>query len=50
MNGKLEWHRNKVLELASKGNSQLDISKILRISQPTVNRDYPTYEGKPKRR
>jgi predicted transcriptional regulator len=39
MNGKLEWHRNKVLELASKGNSHLDISKILRISQPTVNRD-----------
>lgn len=39
MNSKLEWHRNKVLELASKGNSQSDISKILRISQPTVNRD-----------
>ena len=39
MNGKLEWHRNKVLELASKSNNQLDISKILRISQPTVNRD-----------
>ena len=39
MNDKLEWHKNKVLELASKGNSQLDISKILRISQPTVNRD-----------
>ena len=39
MNNKLEWRRNKVLELASKGNNQSDISKILQISQSTVNRD-----------
>jgi predicted transcriptional regulator len=35
----LEWRRNKVLELASQGRNQSDISKILQVSQPTVNRD-----------
>ena len=40
MNNKLEWRRNKVLELAGKGNNQSDISKILQISQSTVNRDF----------
>ena len=35
----LEWRRSKVLELSSQGNSQLEIARILQISQPTVNRD-----------
>jgi predicted transcriptional regulator len=35
----LEWRRNKVLELASHGYNQSEISKILQISQPTINRD-----------
>jgi len=35
----LEWRRNKVQELASQGYNQSEISKILQISQPTINRD-----------
>jgi hypothetical protein len=35
----LEWRRNKVLELASQGYRQSEISRILQISQPTINRD-----------
>jgi DNA-binding transcriptional regulator LsrR (DeoR family) len=35
----LEWRRSKVLELASQGHNQSEISRILQISQPTVNRD-----------
>src|ERR671930_695211 len=31
--------RNKVLELASQGYNQSEISRILQISQPTINRD-----------
>jgi predicted transcriptional regulator len=38
-NNSLEWRRSKVLELASQGYNQLEISRILVISQPTVNRD-----------
>ena len=39
MNSSIEWRRNKVLELASQGHNQSDISRILQISQPTINRD-----------
>src|SRR3954462_13617365 len=39
MKGSLEWRRSKVLELASQGYNQSEISRILQISQPTVNRD-----------
>ena len=39
MNSSLEWRRNKVQELASQGYNQLEISKTLQISQPTINRD-----------
>ena len=39
MNSSLEWRRNKVMELASQGHNQSEISRILQISQPTVNRD-----------
>ena len=39
MNSSLEWRRNKVQELASQAYNQLEISRILQISQPTINRD-----------
>jgi hypothetical protein len=39
VNSSLEWRRNKVMELASQGHNQSEISRILQISQPTVNRD-----------
>jgi DNA-binding transcriptional regulator LsrR (DeoR family) len=38
-NSSLEWRRNKVQELASQGYNQSEISRILQISQPTINRD-----------
>src|ERR671929_959893 len=39
VNSAVEWRRNKVQELASQGYNQSEISKILQISQPTINRD-----------
>ena len=39
MNSSLEWRRNKVQELASQGYNQSEISRILQISQSTINRD-----------
>ena len=39
VNSSLEWRRNKVQELASQGHNQSEISRILQISQPTINRD-----------
>src|ERR687886_1478035 len=39
VNSSLEWRRNKVQELSSQGYSQSEISRILQISQPTINRD-----------
>jgi predicted transcriptional regulator len=39
VNSSLEWRRSKVQELASQGYSQSEMSRILRISQPTINRD-----------
>ena len=35
----LEWRRNKVLELSSQGLTQLDIATVLKVTQPTVNKD-----------
>jgi transcriptional regulator len=35
----VEWRRSKVQELASQGYNQSEISKILQIIQPTINRD-----------
>jgi predicted transcriptional regulator len=35
----VEWRRSKVSELSSQGYNQSQISRILRISQPTINRD-----------
>src|ERR1044072_1912104 len=39
VNSGLEWRRSKVQELSSQGYNQSEISKILQISQPTINRD-----------
>jgi predicted transcriptional regulator len=39
MNSNIEWRRSKVQELASQGYNQSEISRILQISQPTINRD-----------
>lgn len=35
----IDWRRNKVLELSSQGNNQVDIANILQVSEPTVSRD-----------
>jgi predicted transcriptional regulator len=44
----IEWRRSKVQELSSQGYSQSEISRILQISQPTINRDitYPRQQAK----
>jgi DNA-binding NarL/FixJ family response regulator len=34
----IDWRRNKVLELSSQGNNQVDIASILQVSEPTVSR------------
>jgi predicted transcriptional regulator len=39
VNSGLEWRRSKVQELSSQGYNQSEISRILQISQPTINRD-----------
>ena len=39
VNTNIEWRRSKVQELASQGYNQSEISRILQISQPTINRD-----------
>jgi len=39
VNSSVEWRRDKVQELASQGYNQSEISRILQISQPTINRD-----------
>jgi predicted transcriptional regulator len=39
VNSGLDWRRSKVQELSSQGYNQSEISRILQISQPTINRD-----------
>ncbi len=39
MNNSVEWRRSKIQELASQGYNQSEISRVLQISQPTINRD-----------
>ena len=39
MNSSVEWRRSKVQELSSQGYNQSEISRMLQISQPTINRD-----------
>jgi len=36
---RLEWRRNKVLELSSQGHSQPEIARVLQVGWGTVNRD-----------
>jgi Trp operon repressor len=36
---RLEWRRDKVQELSSKGHSQREIAKILHVGLGSVNRD-----------
>jgi len=36
---RLEWRRDKVQELSSKGHSQREIAKILQVGLGSVNRD-----------
>jgi predicted transcriptional regulator len=38
-NQQIEWRRDKVQELCSKGYSQREISQILQVGLATVNRD-----------
>jgi Trp operon repressor len=38
-NQQLEWRRDKVQELCSKGYSQREISQTLQVGLATVNRD-----------
>src|SRR5919205_797115 len=38
-NSGLEWRRSKVQELSSQGYNQSEISRILQVSQSTINRD-----------
>jgi len=35
----IEWRRAKVMELSSQGHSQVEISKILQITESTISRD-----------
>jgi hypothetical protein len=35
----VEWRRNKVLELLSKGDSQSDIAKVLQVDLSIISRD-----------
>jgi hypothetical protein len=35
----IQWHRTKVLELSSQGNTQSDISKTLHAGEATISRD-----------
>ena len=35
----IEWRRSKVLELSSQGHTLSEIATILRVTQPTVNKD-----------
>ena len=37
----VQWRRDKVQELCSKGYSQREISQILQVGLATVNRDIP---------
>ena len=39
---RLQWRRNKVLELSSQGHSQSEITRTLHTSQSTLNRDNKT--------
>jgi predicted transcriptional regulator len=48
VNSSLEWRRSKVQELSSQGYNQSEISRILQISQPTINRDLAYLQNQAK--
>ncbi len=41
----VQWRRDKVQELCSKGYSQREISQVLRVGLATVNRDIAYLRG-----
>jgi DNA-binding CsgD family transcriptional regulator len=45
---RLQWRRNKVLELSSQGRSQPEIAKVLQVGLGTVNRDLQYLRQKAK--
>jgi Trp operon repressor len=36
---RIDWRRNKVQELSSRGHSQREIAQVLQVSSGTINRD-----------
>jgi Trp operon repressor len=44
----VEWRRDKVQELCSKGYSQREISQVLQVGVATVNRDISYLRGQSK--
>ena len=42
----IEWRRNKVRQLLLRGNTQLEISRTLDISQPTISREIDYIKSK----
>jgi len=48
MSSSIEWRRSKVQELSSQGYNQSEISRILQISQPTINRDLAYLQNQAK--
>ena len=44
----LQWRRDKVQELCSKGYSQREISQILQVGLATVNRDISYFRNQAK--
>ncbi|MFL6409789.1 MAG: hypothetical protein ACJ71K_00910 [Nitrososphaeraceae archaeon] len=44
----VQWRRDKVQELCSKGYSQREISQILQVGLATVNRDISYLRGQSK--
>ena len=48
MNSTIEWRRSKVSESSSQGYNQSEISRILQISQPTINRDIAYFRHQAK--
>ena len=42
----VKWRRAKVLELLSQGCTQLEISTVLRVDEPTISRDVQSLRQK----
>jgi Trp operon repressor len=46
----LQWRRDKVQELCSKGYSQREVSQVLQVGLATVNRDISYLRDQARRR